>query len=143
MIEQYPKNVEITMNMRDVLHPRFQELTDGISEFTFAGIYLFRQKHSYRLSMLPGELLLISGKNGDDSFFMLPFGLPDRDILSELFVRFGAMKAVSESQATELSGIGYKGTEDRDNFDYLYHREELANLHGRRFHGIGRSIGSP
>ena len=134
MIESYPKYVDISMDLRDVLHPRFQGLAEGISEFTFAGIYLFRQKHFYRLSMLPGELLLISGNDGNETFFMLPFGLPDKDILKDLFTRFGTMKAVTVTQAKTLLEIGYKVTEDRDNFDYLYSREELATLAGRKYH---------
>lgn len=117
-----------------MLHQRFQSLADGISEFTFAGIYLFRYRHNYRLSELPGELFLISGKDDGKTFFMLPFGLPDEGILKDLFERFAVMKAVSENQAKILSQAGYMITEDRDNFDYLYLRGELANLSGRKFH---------
>ena len=122
------------MDLRDALHPRFQKLSEGISEFTFANIYLFRQTHSYRLSMLSGELLLISGKDGNETFFMLPFGFPDEDMLKELFVRFGIMKCVSQSQAKVLSENGYKIIEDRDNFDYLYSRDELVDLRGNKYH---------
>jgi hypothetical protein len=134
MIEKYLNLIEISMDLRSVLHPRFKSLADGISEFTFAGIYLFRHRHNYRLSELPGELLLISGEDNDKTFFMLPFGLPDKNILKALFEQFCVMKAVSETQAKILSQAGYKITEDRDNFDYLYKREELVNLSGRKFH---------
>ena len=134
MIDKYPNFVEISMDMREYLRPKFQMLAEGISEFTFAGIYLFRNKHSYRFSMLEGEILLISGKDNEETFFMLPFGLPDKEILKDLFHRFGTLKTATESQAKELSKNGYKVTEDRDNFDYLYLREELANLTGRKFH---------
>lgn len=134
MINNYPDFVDIAMDMRDELHPKFQGLAEGISEFTFAGIYLFRHKHKYRLARLDEELFVISGKDGDDNFFMLPFGLPDKGTLKELFSRFGTMKAVSEVQAKVLSEQGYSILEDRDNFDYLYRREELANLSGRKFH---------
>ncbi len=134
MIERYPNFVEITMDMRDELHPKFQGLAEGISEFTFACVYLFRQKHNYRLSILPDELPVISGKDGDETFFMLPFGLPGKETLNELFAQFGTMKAVSEVQANALSEAGFIVTEDRDNFDYLYKRDELANLSGREYH---------
>jgi uncharacterized protein len=134
VIEKYPNLIDITIDLRPVLHSRFQSLADGISEFTFAGIYLFRNRHNYRLSELPGELLLISGKDGDKIFFMLPFGLPDTEVLKSLFERFGAMKTVSEAQAKILSQAGYVVIEDRDNFDYLYYREELMNFSGRKFH---------
>jgi hypothetical protein len=134
VIERYPNFVEVSLGMREYLHPKFQSLSEGISEFTFAGIYLFRDKHSYRFSLLDGELLLISGKDNKDTFFMLPFGLPNEIVLKDLFLRFGTLKNAAEIQAKELVTKGYKVTEDRDNFDYLYLREELANLTGRKFH---------
>ncbi len=134
MIAEYPSSIELSLNLRPVLHPKFQTLPEGISELTFVNLYLFRGTHNYRLSWLPDKLLVISGKDADSPFFMLPFGLPDEKLLRELFGRYGLMKAVSESQAAALSERGYSITEDRDNFDYLYSREQLVNLTGRKFH---------
>ena len=134
MIAEYPNSTELSLDLRSVLHPKFQTLPDGISELTFANLYLFRRTHNYRLSWLPDKLLVISGKDADITFFMLPFGLPDEKLLRELFGQHGLMKAVSESQATVLSETGYSIVEDRDNFDYLYSREQLVNLTGRKFH---------
>ena len=133
-IEKYPYFVEVDINQRPILHPRFQALTDGISEFTFANLFLFRQKHNYRLSWLSEDILLISGKDENETFFMLPFGLPDKNILTELFMQLGAMKTVPEKHISILSKMGYSVFEDRDNFDYIYSREDLANLQGRKFH---------
>ena len=61
MIAQYPDSSEITMDLRPILHPRFQTLPGGISEFTFANIYLFRETHNYRISQLDDELHIITG----------------------------------------------------------------------------------
>ena len=44
------------------------------------------------------------------------------------------MKLISERQAQELADTGYIVEEDRDNFDYLYSREELSKVAGRKFH---------
>lgn len=41
MIEEYPEFSPLSLEQRPVLHPRFQGLTDGMSELTFAGVYLF------------------------------------------------------------------------------------------------------
>lgn len=134
MIAQYPAFSEISADMRPVLHPMFKTLAEGISEFTFANIYLFRGVHEYRISQLRDGLLVITGRDGDMPFFMLPFGWPGEGVLGELFARYGATKAVSGSQADKLAALGYRVSEDRDNFDYLYSRADLVNLTGRKFH---------
>ena len=43
------------------------------------------------------------------------------------------MKCVGESQVSKLDALGYAILEDRDNFDYLYRRQELDALTGRKF----------
>jgi len=134
MIAQYPDSSEITLDLRPVLHPRFKTLTEGISEFTFANIYLFRETHNYRISHLEDGLFIITGRDAEEPFFMLAFGLPDEGVLKELFARHQTMKAVTQSQAEQLAAIGYSVSEDRDNFDYLYSRQDLVNLTGRKFH---------
>jgi hypothetical protein len=134
MIPPYPDAAELTLAMRPLLHPLFQKLGTGISEFTFANLYLFRATHHYRVAMLAGDLLLITGMDDNVPFFMLPFGLPDAPILAQLFNTFRTMKGVSRSQVEVLAALGYEITEDRDNFDYLYSRQDLAELPGPKFH---------
>lgn len=134
MIPLYPESTEITLNLRPILHPKFQNLSEGISEFSFANIYLFRKTHQYRLSQLDNELLVILGNDDGKPFFMLPFGLPDQTKIAMLFDHHKSMKAATEAQAKTLEAWGYQVREDRDNFDYLYDREELAKLAGRKYH---------
>ncbi|MCK9293793.1 MAG: DUF2156 domain-containing protein [Desulfobulbaceae bacterium] len=134
MIPVYPDFSELDLLQRATLHPLFQQLPDGISEFTFANIYLFRNSHHYRVSRLSDGLLLIAGEDADKPFFMLPFGLPDEALLRQLFTDFATMKCVAASQAEVLAQRGYRLSEDRDNFDYLYLRKDLAELSGRKFH---------
>jgi hypothetical protein len=133
-IPKYPDSAEISIDMRPLLHPKFQVLADGISEFTFANIYLFRLTHNYRISRLENELFVISGKDDEQPFFMLPFGLPDGKTIKELFSNYQTMKAATGRQAEKLETMGYSVSEDRDNFDYLYSLENLVNLTGRKFH---------
>ena len=134
MIPQYPNDDELHLAMRPFLHLLFQKLPDGISEFTFANLYLFRDTHKYKVSMLEDGLLLICGEDDGSPFFMLPFGWPNEKILGQLFAQFGTMKCISENQVQHLEALGYEVTEDRDNFDYLYSRKDLAELAGRKFH---------
>jgi len=184
MFADYPILSDLSLDQRPVLHPLFQALPQGISEFTFANLYLFRKTHLYRLARLPGGLFVFTGRDapgppsgepssgessggdsggggpssaepsggdsagggpssaepsggnsgGGEEFFMLPFGLPARDPLHDLFERFRCMKAVSEPQSIELARMDCRVEEDRDNFDYIYSRAELSTLPGPKFH---------
>lgn len=133
MIPEYPEALAVALELRPLLHPLFQALPDGISEFTFANIYLFREGHQYAISRLVDGHLVILGQDGEKRFFMLPFGLPDKELLTMLLGDRGKMKCVSATQKPLLQGMGFVVTEDRDNFDYLYSRQELAELTGRKF----------
>ncbi|MEM5947571.1 phosphatidylglycerol lysyltransferase domain-containing protein [Spirochaetia bacterium 38H-sp] len=137
-IKRYPQWSEINLSAREVLHPRLVMLPDGISEFTFANIYLFRHTYDYKISLLPNDTIAISGKKDGKSFFMLPCGLPDWENLEQLFSEHDYLKNLSESNIKEnrvqLEIHGYKAEEDRDNFDYIYKREDLADLSGRKYH---------
>ncbi len=134
MIPEYPDSTDLSLDMRPRLHPLFQQLPDGVSEFTFANLYLFRHDHRYRISRLPGGPIVISGDDKGTRFFMLPFELPARDMLARLFHDFDIMKCIPASMKESIETEGYALEEDRNNFDYLYLRKNLAELTGRKFH---------
>ncbi len=134
MLPIYPHSIELTLAHRPLLHPLFGELRSGISEFTFANIYLFRTAHTYRLSMLEEGTVVLLGRDKDVSFFMLPFGLPPLHRIQQLLVERGMMKCATKAQAETLTAAGFRVLADRDNFDYLYRRQDLALLSGRYYH---------
>lgn len=125
--------------MRAALHPHLSLLPDGVSEYTFAGLYLFRATYSYHVAALTEDTVVIAGEKDGASFCMLPCGLPDDEkLIRDLLERYSFIKGLSESNAdrswVRLEQMGYCVQEDRDNFDYLYLREDLAHLEGRKFH---------
>lgn len=134
IIPLYPEFTGLELDARALLNPRFKALSPAISEFTFANLYLFRGAHNYAVSMLPDGNPIISGADMGETFFMLPSGLPSGGLLTGLLGRFSFMKCVPENLVGPLRKFGCAVTEDRANFDYIYSREEISKLAGRKFH---------
>lgn len=134
MFPLYPETAPLTLALRPLLHPRFQQLVEGISEFTFANLYLFRHAHRYAVTAMADDTLVILGRDGTADFFMLPFLLPEPSLLEQLFASHTMLKCATRAQATALEARGYRARADRDNFDYLYRRQDLALLGGRHYH---------
>jgi hypothetical protein len=134
----YPDFVPLSLDLKDILHPRLSLTPDGVSEFTFSSLYLFRNRYQYRVSRSgPDRGFIISGEL-TKKFFMTPCEAPARDILESLFATHDYWKNISdtvfESSRRNLEAWGIAVSEDRDNFDYLYPRGELAELKGKKFH---------
>ena len=138
IIPDYPTTAPVTMKMRSELHPLFYDLDTGISEYTFAGLYLFRDKYNYHVARMENGDIAIFGTEYEALFCMLPFGFQDTGQLKELFHKHHYFKGISERDIDRfripLEKAGFCILEDRDNFDYLYLRSNLIHLTGRKFH---------
>lgn len=134
ILPEYPGSIEVDIGLRQFLHPALRALRPVVSEFTFANIYLFRDAHAYRLSRLPDSSIIITGRDGDRSFFMCPSGLSDIEVVSGLLKDFDFARCVEEKDALILASKGFVVEEDRANFDYIYRRVELSEFSGRRYH---------
>lgn len=137
IIPKYPDFIPIGLELKDDLYPRLNMTPDGVSEFTFSNLYLFRKRYNYRLSH-DDNTLIISGERDGKRFFMTPCSIPSRDIIEDLFKNHDYWKNLSDtvlcSNCINLQDWGIEHKEDRDNFDYLYLRKDLAELSGKKYH---------
>jgi hypothetical protein len=150
-IPAYPDFAPLGLEMKDELHPRLSLTADGVSEFSFSGLYLFRNRYRYRIARGTDGNFIISGEQpeghgsaagdsgaGGRKFFMSPCAAPETETLTALFDTHDHWKNISESvlapQQEKLAELGIEFIEDRDNFDYLYLRADLAELGGKKFH---------
>jgi hypothetical protein len=144
-IPSYPDFTPVTMDLKSEMHPKLSLTVDGVSEFTFAGLYLFRKRYQYRVSRLEDKTFILSGIQpphtpGEEAkkFFLIPCACPGRGVLEELFRTHDYWKNIPESitipEKEHLEEWGIEVIEDRDNFDYLYLRSDLAELAGKKFH---------
>jgi len=128
----------MSYELKDEMYPRLNLTSDGVSEYTFSNLYLFRRRYNYRVSRVPEKTLVISGEREGKKFFMTPCDVPGRGILDELFDTHDYWKGLSDSvlcpNRIHLEQWGIDAQEDRDNFDYLYLRTDLAELSGKKYH---------
>ncbi len=136
-IPAYPEFAPLSLAMAREISPHLVRLPDGVSEFSFAGLYLFRERYGYRAAFR-NDLLVISGEREGKRFFITPCCSTGRDTIEELFADHDYWKLISpafvEKNRPWMEEAGYVPVSDRDNFDYLYLRSDLATLSGKRFH---------
>ncbi len=137
-IPLFPDFIPISVDLREAMYPRLNLTPDGVSEFTFSNLYLFRNRYAYRVSRIPDTSLVISGEYDGKRFFMTPCGSPKRAELEELFKSHDYWKCIPDAvlcpNRVDLERWGITVREDRDNFDYLYLRTDLAELTGKKYH---------
>lgn len=137
-IPVYPQFAPISLEFKDDLLPRLNLTVDGVSEFTFSNLYLFRHRYHYQVSHVPNTTVIISGELEGKRFFMTPCNVPERSVLEDLFAHHDYWKNISDSlmchHCINLKDWGIHIVEDRDNFDYLYLRTDLAELSGKKYH---------
>ncbi|MCL1928335.1 MAG: phosphatidylglycerol lysyltransferase domain-containing protein [Treponema sp.] len=145
LIPEFPDFVPISYELRTEMHPQLPMTVDGVSEYTFANLYLFRRRYRYKVSRVQDKTFIISGiqpphtpEETEKTFFCIPCAVPGRGIVEELFKTHDYWKGISDSLLTpnrdRMEEWGLKFTEDRDNFDYLYLRTDLAELPGKKYH---------
>ena len=135
-IPLYPERRGLALADKPILDAAFSLLQPRISEFTFANLYLFRKAHHYELSMVKDALVVFGRGYGGEEYFLPPMGVDIEPALAELFGASLTLYGVDEQFLNGIPSLmnDLEINEDRDSFDYLYLRQELAELPGNSFH---------
>ena len=134
-IPRYPESRPLHLDDKQLLDPVFARLQPRISEFAFANLYLFRLAHAYSVTMVGNALVLLGRGYGGEPYFLPPLTGNVERALSRLFADGATLYGADEAFIySYLRDKKVEMVEDRDNFDYLYLRRDLAELPGNRFH---------
>ena len=134
-IPVWPDSRPLNINDKPRLDRLFKDLQPRVSELTFAGLYLFRIAHDYCLSLI-GDSIVVSGMGYDGTRYCLPPQGGDTFGACHVLLDAGLeLYGVDDVLAAQFSNsVKLRISEDRDSFDYVYLRDELATLPGNRFH---------
>jgi uncharacterized protein len=135
-IPPYPSSRQIGLHDKSQLDVLFLQMQPRVSEFTFANLYLFRHAHHYRLTLVGDSLVVLGTGYAGEEYFLQPLDGNIGNALKFLFskghVLYGVGEEIVEAYLNGIEGLLF--SEDRDAFDYLYNRNDLATLPGSRYH---------
>ncbi|KAA0259495.1 DUF2156 domain-containing protein [Deferribacter autotrophicus] len=131
---------KIGLQHKNILFERFKKVDTMISEYNFANIYLFRDKHDYELCWYNGknnsEYLFIKGITYDGLRYVMPtMNLEEvpKDILRDVLSYVDAIFPVDEKWLDYLKDQFVFDYKDGDS-DYIYTVEKISTYKGRKLH---------
>lgn len=137
LVPTYPNFSEIDFSMRDEIKAVLSQLKDGLSDFFFLNIFCFKDYYAYKIARTDCGFV-IRGIYENKPFVMITNGKIPETLLKDLLQNIGELNFISPSLIADnkelFSQPEFTLLEDRNNFDYLYLREDLANLSGKKFH---------
>lgn len=135
MIPDYPELKPTELEDKSEVDKYFALYPPEICELTFANVYIWRHWEKPQLTRIYGNLCLFCSPPDEPAYFLEPMGENRLEETVQVCLSYGArLSRVSEKFIHKLHGP-YLIKEDRDNFDYVYLTEELAQLKGKKFDG--------
>ncbi|MFO7956420.1 MAG: phosphatidylglycerol lysyltransferase domain-containing protein [Candidatus Brocadiia bacterium] len=127
---------EISLEHRDMVNEYLRSWPPEVSEHTFTNLYAWRDHRPILVGELQGCLVFLHDDDGERTVLGPQRGDASMvDLLDDLADAGAAgLKRIPAATANELRDEGFKVQEDRDNADYVYRREALAELPGNRYH---------
>lgn len=145
------KPIEITD--KKLFDEYFQKYPPEISEFTFTNLFMWRNYYNFLFMEFEGHIILFSndylknrkkpikGDSNDYIYFFPPIGPHPDEIIIKLFENVNNIEIhripekVCENiiQNEKFNKLNLDCLEDRNNWDYVYNKEEILNLAGNKF----------
>jgi len=134
-LPQYPDFRPVGLEDREVIMCYLDAHPTGVCEMNFANIFIWKDSERPKYTFLNGNLCLLVEPTFAPAYFLPPAGGTDICGTIQTLLRLAPrLSRVPEAFVREC-GHGFRAEEDRDNFDYVYLSEDLAELKGKKFDG--------
>jgi len=130
---------KITLEDKELFNKYFKEYPPQISEYTFSNLFAWQKSRQIEFCRYNDGLIIIATHHGE-KYFMPPVGYNDFKGIISFLLDYGIkynitdkIKRLNETQIAKLKDLGLNIIEDIDNNDYVYNRDDLAFLIGRKY----------
>ena len=145
------KPIEITD--KKLFDEYFQKYLPETSEFTFTNLFMWRNYYNFLFMEFKEHIILFSNDylkirkkpintdSRDYIYFFPPIGPSPDKIIHELFENIGNIEVhrvpedicVSLKENEKFNNLNLVCLEDRNNWDYVYSKDDILNLAGNKF----------
>lgn len=138
---EIPGFSQITLHERPVFTEFFRKFSPQISEYTFTNLYMWRNLYQFRWKTEKNHLYLLSLQDPTKIIAFPPVGADPKTAVATIKETALQVKMplelhrVPENMAQIISEAfpGATMVEDRNNWDYVYLRQDLALLPGKNY----------
>lgn len=143
----------IKIEDKKLFNEYFKSYPPEISEFTFTNLFMWRNYYNFLFIEYNNHLILFSNDylksrkkpikedSKDYIYFFPPIGPYPDQIIIELFENIGDMEVhrvpeniyASLKENEKFSKLNLDLLEDRNNWDYIYNRDDILNLSGNKY----------
>jgi hypothetical protein len=126
---------KLDLRHKDLLSSRLKKAEAGLSEYTFANLYLFRQNHDYEV-ITDGDVF-IKGTSYDGHRYLMPttdVRILDAGQLKELMRTVDFLFPVPEAWLPYFGGDAFEIEYQEGDRDYVYTVEKMSSYKGRSLH---------
>lgn len=126
-----PEGEPLDMGLQAEIDALMGPLRDGLSEYSFASLYLFRERHGYRFQR--GELPCIAGVTFDGERHLLPlFDMEtvDRDALRQRLDGYDCYYPLAERRIAAIDRDDFSVAASADDADYIYQVASFLQYRG-------------
>ena len=139
---EYPAFREVSMDDRDWITRLFDQYPTEISERTFGSIFIWRDYEDRSLlSRFEDHLLISWRKEKFGRMILAPVGPGPAEVIQKLtspallpVLAFNGVFGIVEPLAADLRPKGFNPQSVRDEWDYIYLKDDLVKLVGPKYH---------
>ena len=131
----FPEFKLIGTEDRDILTAAIARYPSPACEIHFANLFMWRHFERSKFTVINDNLCVLCAPPSEAAYFLEPIGDTKIEATVGVCLSFAPrLSRVTESFALQYAGP-FRHEPDRDNFDYVYRAEDLAQLKGKKYDG--------
>jgi hypothetical protein len=131
----YPEFKPLGFEDRDFVNRYLDANPSGVCEMSFPNIFIWKDSERPRYTTLNGNVCILVEPTFEPAYFLPPAGENEIEKTIETCLEHAPRLSRVAEPFVRKYGAPYKVEEDRNNFDYVYRCDEMAELKGKKFDG--------